>query len=165
LLKLAALELRGAPFEPKPYRLDKQVRSLILACEPQWTGKRIEMDVSLQEAVVTADQDLLSQVWSNLIHNSIKFTPESGRIRIELCRETDQLEFRITDTGVGIAPEDQAHVFERFYKADRSRTRSTGGSGLGLAIAKTIVEMHHGSIALDSRMGTGTTFTVTLPAS
>ncbi|MCL4395574.1 MAG: HAMP domain-containing histidine kinase [Chloroflexi bacterium] len=164
LLRLAALESDRPKFEPIPYRLDKQVRSLILACEPQWTAKRIEMDVSLQDALITADQDLMSQVWSNLIHNSIKFTPEGGRIGVELCRRADRREFKITDTGPGIAPEDQAHVFERFYKADKSRTRSNGGSGLGLAIAKKVVEMHHGSIALESDVGAGTTFTVTLPA-
>ena len=163
LLKLAALESKQARFEPKPYRLDKQVRNLILACEPQWTGKQIEMDVALEEVTITADQDLLSQVWTNLIHNAIKFTTEGGKISIALCRQNDQIEFKITDTGIGIAEPDQARVFERFYKADRSRTRSSGGSGLGLAIAKQIVEMHRGTIGLKSQPSVGTTFIVTLP--
>jgi two-component system, OmpR family, phosphate regulon sensor histidine kinase PhoR len=162
LLKLAALESEHAKFEPKPYRLDKQVRSLILACEPQWEDKKLEMNVSLEEVVVTADEDLLSQVWTNLIHNSIKFTPEGGKVWIDLQQQGEAVEFKIRDSGFGIAPEDQARIFERFYKADRSRTRSNGGSGLGLAIAKKIVELHGGKIGVESDPGTGTTFMVRL---
>src|SRR6185503_11534157 len=96
--------------EPKPYRLDKQVRSLILACEPQWMEKELEMDVVLDELQVTADEDLLSQVWINLIHNSIKFTPQGGRVRVELHRQNGNVEFKITDTGMGISEEDQARL-------------------------------------------------------
>jgi two-component system phosphate regulon sensor histidine kinase PhoR len=163
LLKLAALEAEQPRFEPQPYRLDKQIRDLILACEPQWTGKGIDMDVSLEELTIAADADLLSQVWTNLIHNAIKFTPAGGKISIALCRRGSQIEFRIADTGIGVAEQDQARVFERFYKADPSRRRSTEGSGLGLAIAKKIIEMHKGTIGLESRVGAGTTFTVSLP--
>ena len=82
---------------------------------------------------------------------------------IELHRQADRVEFKITDTGPGIALEDQGRVFERFYKADRSRTRLNGGSGLGLSIAKKIVEMHGGAIGLESQTGAGTTFSVSLP--
>jgi two-component system phosphate regulon sensor histidine kinase PhoR len=164
LLKLAALEAEQPRFEPTPYRLDKQVRNLILACEPQWAGKEIDMDVSLEELTITADEDLLSQVWANLIHNSIKFTPGGGKVCVHLYRQAGKVEFRIADTGIGISEEDQARVFERFYKADKSRQRSKEGSGLGLAIVKKIVEMHKGTIELESRLGAGTTFTVSLPA-
>jgi two-component system, OmpR family, phosphate regulon sensor histidine kinase PhoR len=163
LLKLASLESEHAKFEPRPYRLDKQLRSLILACEPQWRSKGIDMDVSLEETAVTADEDLLSQVWINLIQNSIRFTPDGGRVCVELRQQAGRVEFRITDTGAGISEEDQVHVFERFYKADKSRTRSHGGSGLGLAIAKKIVEMHQGTIGVASQPGAGATFTVRLP--
>jgi two-component system phosphate regulon sensor histidine kinase PhoR len=164
LLRLASLEAKHVKFEPKPYRLDRQIRSLILACEPQWAAKEIDMDVSLDELEITADEDLLSQVWINLIANSIKFTPAHGRIGIALQRRGRSLVFKITDTGIGISEEDQAHIFERFYKADKSRTRSSdGGSGLGLSIAQKIVAMHAGTIAVESRLGAGTTFAVSLP--
>ncbi len=163
LLKLASLESERLTFEPKPYRLDKQIRSLILISEPQWADKGLDMDVALEETEITADEDLLSQVWINLIHNSIKFTPQHGRVCISVRRQDGQMHFRISDTGIGISEDDQAHVFERFYKADRSRTRSAGGSGLGLSIAKKIVEMHRGTIEVDSRLGSGTTFAVCLP--
>ncbi|MDR3561421.1 MAG: HAMP domain-containing sensor histidine kinase [Negativicutes bacterium] len=164
LLRLASLESEQVKFEPGPYRLDKQIRSLILACEPQWAEKELEMDVALEEISIRADEDLLSQVWINLIHNSIKFTPQGGRLRVRLCRVDGKIEFQMCDSGLGIAEEDQPHIFERFYKADRARERSKGGSGLGLSIAQKIVELHHGSIAVQSKLDEGSTFTVWLPA-
>lgn len=163
LLKLAALESDKIKFEPRTYRLDKQIRSLILTCEPQWRAKDINLDVSLEELEIVADEDLLSQVWNNLIHNSIKFTPPAGSVKVALQSRGDQIEFRISDTGIGISAEDQARIFERFYKADQSRTHANGGSGLGLSIVKKIVEMHKGTIEVKSKVGTGTTFIVSLP--
>ena len=163
LLKLASLESEQFKFEPKPYRLDKQIRGLILACEPQWKNKSITMDISLDELEIAADEDLLSQVWINLIHNAIKFTPQAGSIKVSLSLCDDQVEFKISDTGIGIPEEDQTRIFERFYKADKSRTRSTEGSGLGLSIVKKIIDLHQGTIELISELGTGTTFAVGLP--
>lgn len=164
LLKLATLEADHVRFEPKPYRLDKQIRELILACEPQWTSKSIDMDVALEEVGITGDVDLLSQVWSNLIHNSIKFTGERGCIGIDLRCRDGEVVFTIKDNGLGISADDQVHVFERFYKADKSRTHvSNSGSGLGLSIAQKIVDMHKGKISLTSQPNLGTTFTVSLP--
>ena len=163
MLKLVSLESEHAKIEPTPYRLDKQIRTLILACEPQWTGKTIDMAVALEEVEILADEDLLGQVWSNLLHNSIKFTPEEGRVCVEVHRVDSHIECRITDTGMGIPEEAQAHVFERFYKADQSRERSNAGSGLGLAIAKKIVELHQGTIGIASQPGVGATLIVSLP--
>jgi signal transduction histidine kinase len=163
LLKLAALESEHAKFEPVSYRLDKQIRDLILACEPQWSEKSLDMDVSLEAITITADQDLLSQVWINLIHNSIKFTPAEGGVRVELRRQDGAVVFCISDTGIGIAEGDQARIFERFYKADKARDRSIAGSGLGLSITRKIVEMHRGTISVQSKLGAGTRFTVCLP--
>ena len=165
LLALAALDAENRPFEPQPYRLDRQIRNLILACEPQWTSKAIEMDVSFEEVTICADQDLLSQVWINLIYNSIKFTPRCGRICVDLYQQDGTIAFGITDTGIGITEDDQAHIFERFYKADKSRTRANGGgSGLGLSIAQKIIELHNGTITVASKPGEGTTFSVSLPS-
>ncbi|MFN8493738.1 MAG: HAMP domain-containing sensor histidine kinase [Caldilineaceae bacterium] len=163
LLRLASLDAAQVKFEPKPYRLDKQIRNLILACEPQWANKNLEMDVAVDEVMITADEDLLSQVWVNLLHNSIKFTPDAGRICISLCQCAEKAEFRIADTGIGIASDDQPRIFERFFKADKARNRALGGSGLGLSIAKKVVEMHQGDIKVESALAQGTTFTVALP--
>jgi signal transduction histidine kinase len=164
LLRLASLEARNMKFEPRSYRLDKQLRNLILACEPQWRDKQIDIQVFLDEIDIKADEDLLGQVWINLIHNSIKFTSEGGRVCLDLHRQGDDIEVKISDSGIGIGEEDQTHIFERFYKADRSRERSRGGSGLGLSISKKIIEMHQGTIAVQSILGAGTTFTISLPA-
>ena len=164
LLKLTSLESEHHPFKPVRYRLDEQLREAVLACEPQWLEKSIGMEVELEEAEIVADPELMSQVWANLIHNSIKFTPRGGTIGIRLQRRNGEAEVRVSDTGIGIGEEDLPRIFERFYKADKSRDRSGGGSGLGLAIVKRIVGLHRGSIEVESKPGAGTVFTVRLPA-
>ncbi|MUT68146.1 cell wall metabolism sensor histidine kinase WalK [Paenibacillus sp. NEAU-GSW1] len=163
LLKLASLESDKHPFEPKRYRLDRQLGSLILACEPQWVEKSIEMNVDLDENFVVADEDLMSQVWINLISNAIKFTPNGGTIHIELRLLDGALVFKIQDTGIGISEESRELIFQRFYKADKSRNRKAGGSGLGLSLVKKIVQLHNGCITVESTIGNGATFKVTLP--
>lgn len=165
LMKLAMLDSARNPIHPTLYRLDKQLISLILACEPQWEPKKIDMNVEAEEVEVVADEDLMSQVWMNLLHNAIKFTPEGGTISVAISRSGKQAVVRIADTGPGILEQDQPRIFERFYKADKSRTRAVEGtgSGLGLSIAHKITEMHHGSISVRSAPGEGTAFTVLLP--
>ncbi|MFB5763912.1 HAMP domain-containing sensor histidine kinase [Paenibacillus medicaginis] len=163
LLQLAVLESENMNLQPRPYRLDKQLRDLILACEPQWRGKKIGVEAFLDEVICTLDEDRMSQVWINLIHNSVKFTPEGGRIRVELRQHGETIEVQIADTGIGVSEEEQKRIFERFHKADKSRDRSNQGSGLGLSITKKIVDLHGGDIHVRSTPGTGTTFTVTLP--
>jgi two-component system, OmpR family, phosphate regulon sensor histidine kinase PhoR len=164
LLRMAVLDSEQAKLSPTAYRLDKQIRSLVLACEPQWMAKKLDISVSLDKIEVFADEDLLSQVWQNLLYNSIKFTPEGGQILLELHQHGELVRFSIQDTGIGIAQEDQERVFERFFKADKSRTKVNGGSGLGLAITKKILELHAGEIKMVSTPGTGTTFQVQIPA-
>ncbi len=163
LLSLAALDAATIQLDCKSFRLDKQIRNLILACEPQWAEKRIEMIVDAAEVPFTGDENLLSQVWGNLLHNGIKFTPDGGTICVWLQQCATGIELRITDSGIGIALDEQERLFERFYKADKARNRMVGGSGLGLAIAKKVVEMHAGTIGVESTLGVGTTFTVWLP--
>ncbi|AHC19776.1 MULTISPECIES: sensor histidine kinase [Paenibacillus] len=163
LMKLAILDSERHPFRPSLYRLDKQLISLILACEPQWEAKKIEMTVEVDIVEVNADEDLMGQVWVNLLHNAIKFTPQGGSISVSLSSNGDQAVICIADTGQGINEQDQQRIFERFYKADQSRARTAGGSGLGLSIAYKITEMHTGSISVSSKVGEGTVFTVMLP--
>ncbi len=163
LIKLASLDSESVKFEPKIYRLDTQIKNIILVCEPQWLDKDIEIGICLDEERIKADEDLMSQVWLNLIHNSIKFTPKGGSVHIDMRRYANRIEVMITDTGIGISKEDQQRIFERFYKADKSRDRSVKGNGLGLAIVKKIVEMHRGSITVQSEPDKGSTFTIHLP--
>jgi two-component system, OmpR family, phosphate regulon sensor histidine kinase PhoR len=163
MLKMVTLEAEHVKVVCRPYRLDKQIRSLILACEPQWAGKAIDMDLELPETVISADEDLLGQVWGNLLHNSIKFTPAGGQVHVELQQQNRRVICRVTDTGIGISEKALEHVFERFYKADQARERANAGSGLGLAITKKIVDLHRGTITIASKPGTGTAVTVSLP--
>ncbi|WP_211745613.1 HAMP domain-containing sensor histidine kinase [Paenibacillus sp. Marseille-Q4541] len=163
MLRLASLDSEQHPFYPVPMRLDKQIQTMILACEPQWLDKDLEMIVDLQQTNIEADPDLLSQVWVNLLHNAIKFTPVKGTIQVFLEANDEEAIVRIEDTGIGISAEDQEHIFERFYKADKSRTHASGGSGLGLSIIEKIVKMHGGNVSVTSSLGKGTTFTVWLP--
>ena len=116
LLKLASLEADQVKFEPKRYRLDRQIRHLILTCEPQWTAKAIDLNIALDETSICADEDLLSQVWVNLLNNAIKFTPQGGTIRVELHRRDDHIEFIIADSGIGISAADQTQIFGAFTK-------------------------------------------------
>ncbi|GAA3409338.1 HAMP domain-containing sensor histidine kinase [Paenibacillus hodogayensis] len=164
LLKLASLESDRHPFEPRTYDLDEQIRRAVVACEPQWSGKSIELELDLPQIKICADEDQMSQVWINLIGNSIKFTPEGGRIAVSIRQTTDRIEVAVADTGIGISAADRGNVFDRFFKADRSHTNRQQGSGLGLAIVKRIVTLHSGIVKLESEPGKGTTVKVNLPS-
>ncbi|MFW5433309.1 sensor histidine kinase [Paenibacillus apiarius] len=163
LLQLASLESEHHPVNMRAYSLDEQLRKVIVACEPQWQAKSLQMELRFEAVAIIADEDMLSLVWMNLIGNSMKFTPAHGTITIALSRQSKGIEVVISDTGIGIPEDDQKRVFERFYKVDRSRRRDGNGSGLGLAIVNKVVSLHNGSIALASAKGQGTKVTVTLP--
>ncbi|MBD2848387.1 HAMP domain-containing histidine kinase [Paenibacillus sp. IB182496] len=165
LLKLAVLDADRQPLHPISYRLDKQLATVMLASEPQWEAKGIELDLQAAELEIVADQALLAQVWANLVHNAVKFTPPGGSVSVRLEQAAGRAVVRVADTGPGIAEADRARIFERFYKADASRTRAPGsGSGLGLSIAHKIVTMHGGRIVVDTSLpGEGAVFTVSLP--
>ncbi|MDA1476965.1 sensor histidine kinase [Bacillus changyiensis] len=163
LLKLTSLEADHLTLELKDYRLDHQIRRIILANEPQWAEKGIQMDISLEKLNITADEDLLDQVWTNLIHNSIKFTPTAGTITVCASKTAEnELTININDTGIGMNNDTLMHIFERFYKADQSRNRHYGGSGLGLSIVKKIIDLHKGKIKVQSELGKGTEIIVIL---
>ncbi|MGG1328527.1 envelope stress sensor histidine kinase HitS [Bacillus tropicus] len=163
LLKLTLLESEEYTPERVTYRLDQQLKQIVLNSEPLWAEKEIELDLDLEKVHITADQESMSQVWVNLIHNSIKFTPSSGTISIKLKEYEKVVEVRICDSGIGISEEQKQYVFERFYKADTSRNRAYGGSGLGLAIVKKVLDLHRGEIKVESEEGNGTEFTVCIP--
>ena len=109
------------------------------------------------------DQDKLRQVVVNLIGNAIKFTPEGGRVDVKVFDRGPDVVVVVKDTGSGITPDDRAHIFERFYRVDKSRSRATGGSGIGLTIADELIKLHDGHIEVESAPGEGSTFTVILP--
>ncbi|GEB34783.1 MULTISPECIES: sensor histidine kinase [Brevibacillus] len=163
LLTLASLDKETGLYEPSEYRLDEQLRQVVLLLERQWQQKKLELELELPDTLVTADKQLFNQVWINLLSNSIKFTPPHGTIFVSI-RQSPDIAVIIRDTGIGISEEERQHIFERFYKGDKSRNREATGSGLGLAIVQKIVQVAKGSIEIDSQTGVGTTIKVTLPA-
>jgi signal transduction histidine kinase len=121
----------------------------------------LEVDPSLE--ALRADERKFKQIMLNLLSNAVKFTPEGGTVRVAARPNGTAVEFSVTDTGIGIAPEDQAAVFEEFKQVGRDYTRKAEGTGLGLALTKRFVELHGGVIRLESAPGRGSTFTFTIP--
>ncbi len=127
-------------------------------------SKQIKLHLEAPDSLVTTgDPQRLSQLLYILLDNAIKYTPNMGEVWLLLSREGQQMSIRVKDTGIGIRKEDSHRIFERFYRADKSRSRQMGGHGLGLSIAKWIVETHKGTIHISSEIGKGTEFTIRLP--
>jgi two-component system phosphate regulon sensor histidine kinase PhoR len=169
LIELSTIEAGRLPLRLMP----TPVQDLVAAAErlrPLADERRQELRHEIDPATpdVLGDPTRLGQVVRNLVHNAIKYTPVGGSITLSARGRSqsgrDLVELRVSDTGCGIAPEELGRVFERFYKADRSRGRDGEGTGLGLAIARHTVEAHGGSIEVESRPGVGSVFIVTLPA-
>jgi signal transduction histidine kinase len=135
------------------------------AVKPAVAAKGLRMDIIVPDDLPTVEADAarIGQVLANLLNNAIAYTPTDGEITIAAELQDGAVVISVTDTGSGIFADDLPFVFERFYRADRSRTRTSGGTGLGLTIAKRIVEAHGGSIEAKSELGKGSTFTFTLP--
>ena len=133
---------------------------------PQAGQAGIELQVHASDDLppVNVDPERLAQVLGNLVTNAIRYTPGGGRITLTAGRHDDQVFLSVQDTGTGIAPQDLPRVFDRFFRGDSARQSHEGESGLGLAIAKSLVELHEGTISAESRLGEGSTFTVRLPA-
>ena len=160
LLRLSNLESQAIYAQAQPFSLDEQIRNVILLLEPKWSAKNIELELELQPIRYMGDEELLKQVWINLIENAIKFSEQNGRIQISTEKSGAAVITTISDTGIGIPEKDRSKIFERFYKADKSRSKE--GNGLGLPIVKKIIELHHGEIDFHSQLGAGTTFIIKL---
>ncbi|TQR17166.1 ATP-binding protein [Psychrobacillus lasiicapitis] len=125
---------------------------------------RLYFEHTLSESIhLQLDEDRMEQVLTNLIDNALRHTPKDGSVTVNLFKTTGHIVIEVKDTGYGIPKEDLPYVFERFYKADKARTRGKSGTGLGLAIAKNIVERHYGSLSVESEVEVGTTFIIKLP--
>jgi signal transduction histidine kinase len=129
--------------------------------------KRIDLTLTLPPKApkVRGDKQRLSVLLMNLIGNAIKYTPENGTVQVTLTASEQRVAVSVRDTGIGIAPEDQPHVFEKFYRASNDKVQAVAGTGLGLAIAREVARLHGGDIHLQSEPGQGSTFTVELPVS
>jgi signal transduction histidine kinase len=166
LLTLARADEGRFDLHREPVELEPLVREVFETAHI--LGEESELDVSLPSvmpATVMGDRTRLRQLFLNLVTNAIKYTPRAGSVEVNLSTTGRTATFSVRDTGIGISAADLPHVFERFYRADRARSRTAerGGFGLGLAIAQWIAEAHGGTISVRSRLGRGSTFTVTLP--
>jgi signal transduction histidine kinase len=166
LLELAKLDARQVQLRPELLQIAELAQdvALKLAPEAQGAGVSLTVEPGVDLPLVTGDVGMIERVLTNLIENALRFTPAGGAVRAILDRESDAVRVTVSDTGTGIMPEDLPHVFERFYRADKSRDRTTGGAGLGLAIARQIVELHGSSLSVQSRPGEGARFSFSLPA-
>jgi signal transduction histidine kinase len=164
LLQLSQCDTQSFEIVHEEVPLDAVVADVAEQLQTQAARQGIRLEVAnLHECSVTGDDIQLSQVFFNLIDNAIKYTPRGGRVSVSSTINDGTVTITVADTGPGIATEHLPHVFDRFYRADRSRTEATGGAGLGLAICKAIVEAHGGKIAAASSVGAGTQFLVTFP--
>lgn len=161
ILKLNKLENQEIFPATETCQLDEQLREAILSFESLWEQKKLELDIDLEEVEAVCDASLLEIVWNNLLSNAIKFSDFEGLLRVTLRKENGWAVICVQDSGCGMEPETQAHIFEKFYQGDISH--SSQGNGLGLALVKRVLDIVGGRITVESIVGKGSVFTVSLP--
>lgn len=161
ILLLSKIENQNIQSNKSVFRLDEQIRQSLLSLENDWTKKEIDFEVDMDNINYYSNESLLSHVWTNLIGNAVKFSPNQGLIKIQLKSKDDLIIFTITDEGVGLSEETQKHIFDKFYQGDTSHKQE--GNGLGLALVKRILTIDEGTIsAKNNENGVGCCFTVCL---
>jgi signal transduction histidine kinase len=165
ILSVSQIEAGSFELKTDDVHLDVLLQQLKADHQPQAHEKRITLEFEMPPKlpVLQADRDKIALVLHNLLGNALKYTPEGGRIVVAATVEKGRLNVAVSDTGIGIAPEEQERVFEKFYRSKNPQAAGVKGSGLGLAIARDIARLHGGDIALESELGRGSTFTLTLP--
>jgi signal transduction histidine kinase len=142
------------------------IENVVEALRMQAAQKQIQVEVSLPEdglPLIEADQALLTQAVHNLVENAIKYTPPEGKVQISVFLRDEQVVFEVQDTGIGISPIDQPRLFEKFYRSANREAKRQRGTGLGLAIVKSIAERHGGTVGVQSQLGQGSTFFISIP--
>ncbi len=157
LSKIENLDIRSSQ---STFRIDEQIRQVIVMLEPAWAEKDIQFDVELDSINYTGSENLLHHVWSNIIGNAIKFSPQEGTVKISLYSVGNRIIFAVEDHGPGISEEAKKHLFDKFYQADTSHKEE--GNGLGLALVKRILMIEGGLISAENTEDGGCVFTVTL---
>lgn len=161
ILKLSKLQNKEKLNNKKDVNIGEQIKKVILLLENKRAEKQIEINYDLPDTVINGDEELLHQVWMNLLDNAIKFTGNNGHINIEIKPKEDKALIYIKDDGIGMTDTEKRKAFERFYQVDESH--GSEGSGLGLSIVKRIITLSGGEIRIESKKGKGTTFIVELP--
>lgn len=167
LQELSRVEARAYPLDFHPLTVSSLVQTVTKRLAPQAQAKRISLDLKLPPDLppVLVDEDRAIQILTNLTGNALQYTPEGGKVTVSAKRIGSEVQLSVRDTGIGIPPEHLSHIFDRFYRVDKSRSRlAGGGSGIGLTIARALVEAHRGRIWVESKGdNAGSTFTFTLP--
>jgi signal transduction histidine kinase len=166
LQELSRAEARQIPLSLQPVAPQRLVQEALEPLEGQYAEKGLELQVHVPEDLpqVMADPTRAVQILTNLLVNALRYTPAPGKVELAVSREEAMVAFRISDTGVGLSAEQLAHIFERFYRVDKSRSRAFGGSGIGLTIAQSLAQAMGGEIQVASAgLGQGSSFTLTLP--
>ena len=161
ILMLTKLEQQTGVVEKAPFWLDEQLRQVLVGLEALWGPKDLELDLELPPLRYLGNEDLLYHVWSNLLTNAIRYSPDGAVLTVRLEKREQGVSFSVTDQGPGMSEQVQRHIFDKFYQGDHSRKQE--GSGLGLPLAKRITQLCGGTITVQSRPGQGSTFTVMLP--
>ena len=165
LQDMSKLEAGHLAIEKTLIDFEQYFEEFFFLLEAEAESRQMTLKVELEENLPAcyADPKRLKQIVLNLVNNAFRYTPDGGLVHIKAVHEQNNFVLEVRDTGIGMAPEDLPYIFERFYRADRSRDRETGGSGLGLAITKAFVEAHGGTITVESQLEKGSTFIVKLP--
>ncbi|MFU2032759.1 two-component sensor histidine kinase [Bacillus wiedmannii] len=164
LFMLVQLEQHQFVIKKQKVILQPFLERMVEKTKTTLTNKQMQLHVYCKDDLeVCIDERRMEQVMLNLLHNAYQHSPENTTITIRVLTETDSFIISVADEGEGIPEEDIPHIFDRFYRVDKSRTRATGGKGIGLAVAKEIVELHNGSILVTSQLGVGTNFIIELP--
>jgi len=165
ILDLSKVEAGRMELHCTPFNLPLAIESAVSVVRERASRHGIALSLSVDDALgeIVADERKVRQIFLNLLSNAVKFTPDGGRIEVRTVLARDDAEVSVRDTGIGIAPEDQAAVFEEFLQVGGHHAQKREGTGLGLALAKRFVELHGGTIRVESAIGQGSTFTFTLP--
>lgn len=163
LLLLTSLDQLVSPLQKKVFRVDEQVKETVRKYQWLLQEKELSLMLEIDEVTYEGDPAFLDKVWENLVSNALKYTPDGGTIDIRLTEQANEIYFSIEDNGIGMSEETSQRIFDRFYRADHSRTREVEGTGLGLSIVEQVVRLHDGRVTVSSELGVGTTFTVQLP--
>lgn len=160
---LARYDGENVILQKERFELTELIQTAALSFETECKTKNILLATNLAKQYITADKDKIMQVLINLLSNALKYTNEGGKIEVTTGGNDKSAWIAVKDSGLGISQEDLPFIFERFYRADRSRSRATGGSGIGLAVAKSLVTAHGGTLSVESVLGIGSEFIVLLP--
>lgn len=162
VLNLSKVESMSLLTDFTTFNVGEQVRESVVLLESKWNKKEISFDFNLKELQINGNEQLLKQVWMNLIDNAVKFSPAKSKIDLSLENNSEFVKITVRDYGIGMDEKTQHNIFDKFYQGESSH--SPKGNGLGLPLAKKIVELHHGTITVTSRLGEGSAFVVTLPS-